>query len=77
MSPTASQIRAARALLDWSAADLSERSGVSLSTIQNFERGRSKMMAANMRELVRAVEAAGVEFTDDGARVGVSHPRGE
>ncbi len=32
------QIRAARALLDWSAGELAERSGVARMTVQRFER---------------------------------------
>ena len=47
-----------------------------MSAILNFERGRSRMMAANMREIVRALEAAGVEFIDSGARLGGAPQRG-
>ena len=61
---TSDQIRAARALVRWSAKDLAERSGVSLNTVQRMEAadgipgGLTKTLAA----IRAALESAGVIF---------------
>ena len=64
---TSEQIRAARALLRWSAEDLSRHSAVSLRTIRRAElaEGRMAMTTANNEALRRALESAGVEFIDE------------
>jgi hypothetical protein len=61
------QIRAARALLNWSAEDLSCQSAVSLRTIRRAERTEShtSMTAVNDLAIRRALEAAGVEFINE------------
>ena len=61
-----SQIRAARALVRWSAEDLSRHSSVSLRTIRRAElaEGHTNMTAPNDLALRRALESAGVEFTN-------------
>ena len=61
------QIRAARALLRWSGADLVRESGVSHSTISRAEagNGRTAMTFANASAIRRAFEAAGVELLDE------------
>jgi len=64
-SLTGAQIRAARALLGWSATDLSQRSAVSLRTIQRAELAETLMTMANQLAVRRALEAAGVEFIDE------------
>ena len=74
------QIRAARALIKWTAEDLSRRSAVSLRTIRRAELAEheTSMTAANDLAVRRALEAAGVEFIDgDGGGPGVRlrHPR--
>jgi transcriptional regulator with XRE-family HTH domain len=58
------QIRAARALLRWSAADLVRESGVSHATIHRAELvdGKTAMTFANASAIRRALEAAGVEL---------------
>lgn len=60
------QIRAARALLNWSGVELSERAGVSYATIQRAERSDDmpNMQSRNLVAIKRALEAAGVEFLD-------------
>ena len=62
-----SQIRAARALLGWSAEDLSSHSAVSLRTIRRAELSEAKtsLTAANEMAIRRALELAGVEFIDE------------
>ncbi len=62
---TGAQIRAARALLDWSARDLSRASRVSPATIQRLERtpGVSETaQARTLSDLQRVLEDAGVAF---------------
>jgi transcriptional regulator with XRE-family HTH domain len=61
------QIRAARALLRWSGADLVRESGVSHATIHRAEavNGKTAMTLANASSIRRALEAAGVELLDE------------
>jgi transcriptional regulator with XRE-family HTH domain len=61
---TPAQCRAARALLDWSQQQLADASKAGNATIRNFEGGRSSPVNATMEVLQRALEAAGVEFTN-------------
>jgi ribosome-binding protein aMBF1 (putative translation factor) len=62
-----SQIRAGRALLRWSAEDLSQHSSVSVRTIRRAEltERQPALTAANNFAIRRALEAAGVEFIDE------------
>jgi hypothetical protein len=62
------QIRAARALLGWSAAQLAERSGISYSAIQRAESidGIPSMRAPNLYALQRALEDGGCIFLSAG-----------
>jgi hypothetical protein len=62
----AAQIRAARALVRLSAEELSRLSKVGLRTIRRAELAEreTSLTAANDMALRRALEAAGVEFTD-------------
>ena len=61
------QIRAARALLRWSAEDLSRHSSISLRTIRRAELAENdtNLTAANNLAIRRALEEAGVEFIDE------------
>jgi transcriptional regulator with XRE-family HTH domain len=61
------QIRAARALLRWSAVDLVRESGVSHATIHRAEavNGKTVLTLANTFAIRRAFEAAGVELLDE------------
>jgi hypothetical protein len=63
---TSAQIRAGRALVRWSAEDLSRHSAVSLRTIRRAELvdGQTGMTARNDLAIRRALEAAGIEFTN-------------
>ncbi len=69
MSPrplTSAQIRAARALIRWSALELAERSSVGVTTIRRAEltESETKLTRVNDQAIRRALEAAGVEFID-------------
>src|SRR6516164_8049225 len=68
------QIRAARALLRWSAAELAREAALGLATIKRAELADSEtsMTMANDLAVRRALEAAGVEFIEeDGGGPGV------
>lgn len=77
---TGAQIRAARALVGWSAGKLAGASKVSLATLQRAEKedGPVRMTAANVDAVRRSLEAAGVVFTthDSGVGVWIGLPRG-
>jgi hypothetical protein len=61
------QIRAARALLNWSAEELARSSSLGLATIRRAEAcdGQTALTLANQLAVRRALEAAGIEFVDD------------
>jgi hypothetical protein len=61
------QIRAARALIRWSAEDLARESSVGVTTIRRAELTdvETSMTAANDLAVRRALEVAGVEFLDE------------
>jgi hypothetical protein len=58
------QIRAARALLNWTAADLAVKASLGLNTIRRAEAvdGKTALTAANELAIRRVLEDAGVEF---------------
>jgi transcriptional regulator with XRE-family HTH domain len=60
----AAQLRAARALVNWSRMDLAKKSGVSVNTIQDFEIGASDPKQGTIQKWLRALAAAGVEMID-------------
>jgi hypothetical protein len=64
---TSPQIRAARALLRWSAEDLAREAALGVTTIRRAELTESEtsMTTANDLAVRRALEAAGVEFIDE------------
>ena len=71
---SSAQIRAARALLRWSAAELAREAALGLATIKRAELAddETSMTIANDLAVRRALETAGVEFIDeDGGGPGV------
>ena len=60
------QIRAARALLRWSAEELARQASLGLNTIKRAEAkdGKTSLTTANELAIRRALETAGVEFTN-------------
>lgn len=60
----ASQCRAARGLLDWTQADLSQVTGLSVVSIRAFEKGR-EMRDSNRILLRLAFEKAGILFIEE------------
>ncbi len=67
------QMRAARAMLDWSMMDLAAAARVSVSTVKRFERGSDRPVTDETVALMRdAVEAQGIRFLpDEGKGAGV------
>lgn len=64
-------IKAGRDLIGWSQADLSERTGLSLPTIQRMENpvfGPMRSSGANLEKLRGAFAAAGVTFRTEGTQ---------
>ena len=63
---TSELISAARALLRWEQRQLAEASSISLPTVKRLEAkpGNLAAHASTAEALVRALEAAGVEFTN-------------
>ena len=77
---TGRQMRAARALLGWSAQELADHSKVGVTTIRRTEvvHGPVRMIAGNVDAILRAFDAVGIEFIDpngggDGVRM--RHPQ--
>lgn len=65
----ANQIRAARALLNWSQNELVERTGLSLTTIRRMEDdkiGPERSSAGNVNAVTKILEDAGIAFIGDG-----------
>lgn len=65
---TPHQIRAARALIDWSQSDLGQESGLSQAAIANIETGRHRPNDSTMEGILAAFDRAGIEFIDGGVR---------
>lgn len=67
MRISSAQLRAARALLRWSAVDLARASKVGVATIRRVEiiDGVIPVTRANELAIRRALEDAGVEFIDE------------
>jgi precorrin-6B methylase 1 len=64
---SSAQIRAARALLKWSAQDLASASALGVNTIRRAEVADEEiaLTAANSLAVRNALETAGVEFIDE------------
>ena len=60
---TPHHLKAARALIDWSAQDLANNASVGISTIKVFESGK-KVRASSLQAIIDGLEAA--RITRDG-----------
>ena len=63
------QCRAARKLLGWEPADLARAAGVSVIAVRNFESDKPSPRRSHVTAMQRALEGAGVTFTDSGPRI--------
>ncbi len=66
------QVRAARALLDWTQPDLATAAGIALATLKRIETGLRTPIPVVKAAIVRALQDAGIEFHNDGKRAGAS-----
>lgn len=64
---TSCQIRAARALINWSARELAEKAGVGVATVRRMELADSipSSNAITLNLVQKTLESAGVEFIGD------------
>jgi transcriptional regulator with XRE-family HTH domain len=66
---SAAQIRAGRALLNWSARELAEQAGMALNTVQRLEIGKVPIEKASVEtidKITKALGRQGVVFLEDG-----------
>lgn len=63
------QIRAARALIDWSQSDLGQQSDLSQAAIANIETGKHRPNESTLAAILTAFDKGGVEFIDGGVRL--------
>ncbi len=69
MTITTAQIRGARGILNWSQSDLSERTGISATSLGSIESGNSVPRAHTLEKIKNSFESAGIEFLEaDGVR---------
>ncbi|WP_429127974.1 helix-turn-helix domain-containing protein [Ensifer sp. 4252] len=71
-------MRAARALLRWSAKELAKAAGIGVATVSRaeVEDGATSLTSANLTAIRRSLETAGIEFiSENGGGVGVRFKR--
>lgn len=56
------QLRAARALLDWSRAQCGKFAGISAETVKNIEQGKFTPSASTVEKILHVFSEHGVEF---------------
>ena len=61
------QCRAARALLEWSQAELAYQARVAAKTVADFERGATEPNPRTLARIAETRELAGIELLNDGA----------
>lgn len=74
----AAQIRAARALVNWSQGELAERAGISKQSVNRIEGGGMDARFSTMNALADALRSAGVEMSEDASgmvRVAIARDR--
>ncbi|MER8562043.1 helix-turn-helix transcriptional regulator [Mesorhizobium sp. M0578] len=66
------QLRAARALIDWTREDLANASGITVRTLVRIENAQTTSRQTTFDALVGALETAGIEFIpENGGGAGV------
>jgi transcriptional regulator with XRE-family HTH domain len=78
MTITPEQLRAARALLNWTQGDLASAAKVARATLADFEAGKRDPYGRTLDDVQRAIESAGVEFiAENGGGPGVRLRKGK
>jgi predicted transcriptional regulator len=75
---TARQVRAARALLDWSQQQLADKAIVSLNAVARLEKGLVDPRVSTVMAIQKALTKAGIEFLaadQKGEGVRLKNPR--
>jgi len=62
---TGAQVRGARGILDWSADILAEKTGLSVDTIRNIEKGRVQGHNTSLEKIVQVFANSGLEFIEN------------
>ena len=62
---SAKQIRAARAMLDWTQVDLARAAGVSIAALNNIEREVTDARSSTISAIEAALLAAGIDVLPD------------
>lgn len=62
---TGPQIRGARGLLDWSADVLAEKTGLSVDTVRNIEKGRVQGHSKSIEKIIQIFSNSGIEFIEN------------
>jgi len=73
MAITSMQLRAARALVGWTARDLALRAEVHISTVQRMEKrnGPVRGHVATLDAVIGVLHDRGIEFISEAGRMGV------
>jgi transcriptional regulator with XRE-family HTH domain len=74
------QIRGARAMLGMTQAELAKRAGVSITGLDDLEKGGADAKASTLSAIRHALESAGIDFTNGdqpGVRLRKSGARGD
>ncbi|MBU1336909.1 MAG: helix-turn-helix domain-containing protein [Alphaproteobacteria bacterium] len=69
--PSPAQIRAGRALLDWSQEQLAARSGIGRRTVAAYENGGERVTTSSIHGMKEALERGGIRFSGDDEPEGV------
>jgi len=78
MPVTSTQVRMARAALNWTVRDLAEATGLHRNTISNIEVGRYAGNLDSLSLIEEVLRSAGIEFMpENGVRLGEPLRRGK
>ena len=65
---TKEQVKAGRAILDWSQGELAQKADVSIEAVKSFERDESRSRPSTVESIREALEEGGIDFIRDGVR---------
>ena len=74
---TPAQCRAARAMLGLEQGEVADSAGIARATLIDFEKGQRIPRQATVASIRAALEAAGVQFLDNGEGPGVRLRKGK